>query len=273
MRSSLFHRVCQRLWQNLPGMLRVNPFRLLPGKAWIRCSMTRQMQQDDPLASTLRVRNTMLRLSLEVSYAPQLYSIGSEAHSCAGLSAPAAARLSPLANISERDRSTDSDAESVDPATISISELTRVQVVESRRKSMDSVVDSGIGHEPEREFESRAIPMVVPPPPVVTASQQDDVPQQRQGPRTQSPPRLLNIRPLVMQPASGGAAGRGRGLGLPSGPKGRLEISKPIRRDSDSDAIGGRNAFQRPRPAPLKLQNSNDSRTVAPEPPRDGFYF
>ena len=175
-----------------------------------------------------------------------------------------------MPSISERDRSTDSDAGSaVVPATIS--ELTRIQVVDSNRKSIDSVVDSGIGHTPDKETSTIPLVVVPPPPPVVTTLQQEDLSQQRQEPQSRSPPQLRNTRPLFVQPTAG--PGRGRGLGLPSGPRGRLEISKPIRRDSDSDAVGGRNAFQRPRPAPLKLQTPNDARPVAPEPPREGFYF
>lgn len=158
------------------------------------------------------------------------------------------------------------------PATIS--ELTRVQVVDSKRRSLDSVIDSGIGHTPDKETSTIPLVVVAPPPPVaVTALRPEDLPQQRQNLLTQSPPQLLSTRPLFVQPSNGSGAGRSKGVGLPTGPRGRLEISKPIRRDSDSDAVGGRNAFQRPRPAPLKLQTPNDARPVAPERQRDGFYF
>lgn len=169
--------------------------------------------------------------------------------------------MSPLlTDISERDRSSDSASESVVPATIT--ELSRVQVVDKGRPSEDDVPDSGIGESSNTEplFVSFTPPLEPEPRPQTQAQ------VQVQG-QAQLQPQVL--RPLLMT----GGKQLGRGFGLPTGPRARLEISNPIQRNSESDVLKERNAFQRPRPAPLVLQNANDNRPTAPDPPRNNGYF
>lgn len=189
-----------------------------------------------------------------------------------GLTAPDTNRLSPLlTDISERDRSTDSASVDVVPATIT--ELSRVQVIEKGRRSEDdNVPDSGIGES------SIAEPLFVAPAPAMAPSENTTRSQAQQVIETQgqaqSTPQQQSqgqgLRPLLM--TGGKQLGLGRGRGLPSGPRAKLEISNPIKRESDG-VLKERNAFQRPRPAPLVLQNANDNRPTAPDPPRNGGYF
>lgn len=175
-----------------------------------------------------------------------------------GLTVPASHQLSPpLTHISERDRSTDSDSGSIVPATIA--DLTRVQVVDAGRRSEDNIPDSGIGAD-----SSNTIPLFVPPIPTVTP------PEPSTQPLARSPPQ--NLRPLLL-PSS---LQLGRPRGLPTGPRGRLEISNPIPQSGGAlgeRMLSERTMFQRPRPAPLVLRDSNDPRPTSPEKPVDGGYF
>ncbi|EJD04174.1 uncharacterized protein FOMMEDRAFT_106670 [Fomitiporia mediterranea MF3/22] len=178
-----------------------------------------------------------------------------------GLTTPAAQRMSPpLTNISERDRSSGSDSGSNVPATIA--DATHVQVVDASRPSEESIADSGIGGDT-----SNRVPLFVPPVPTVSPPEPQDQPQAESQGQLSQP---QGIRPLLLP--SGKPLGRGRGRGLPTGPRGRLEISNPIRRTSS--ILAEQNTFQRPRPAPLVLlQEANDARPAVPEQPRNGGYF
>ncbi|KAL5495471.1 hypothetical protein ACEPAI_934 [Sanghuangporus weigelae] len=168
-----------------------------------------------------------------------------------GLTTPAIRDSPQLTDISERDRLSDTDSGNNDPGTIA--DAKRVQVVDKGRPSEDSVPDSGIGES------SMSVPDFVPPPPAVTVIELQ--------PSSQSQPQ--EIRPQLM--TGGKPPGPGRGRGLPTGPRGRLEISNPIRRNSS--ILNDRTAFQRPRPAPLVLQNANDNQPTAPDAPRNARYF
>lgn len=156
-----------------------------------------------------------------------------------------------LTDISERDRSSGGSSGNNDPGTIA--GATRVQVIDKARPSEDSVPDSGIG-----DSSSSALDFFPPPPAVTVIETQPSSQSQPQAPR-----------PLLL--TGGKPSGLGRGRGLPTGPRGRLEISNPIRRNSS--LLNDRTAFQRPRPAPLVLQDANDNRPAVPEAPRNGGYF
>ncbi|KAI5122565.1 hypothetical protein M0805_004782 [Coniferiporia weirii] len=172
-----------------------------------------------------------------------------------GLTAPGSDRYSPLAGIAERERSTDSDTDSVIPATIA--EITRVQVVEGRRPAEAADVDAG------RE-EASNLPPTNESPPSLTVTPDPAVSSSSSGTAQRQP---QHSRPLHMQ----GALGFGRGRGLPTGPRGRLEISNPLPRSPD--LLEEQAAFQRPRPAPLVLQDGSEPQPPTSDPPQNGGYF
>lgn len=129
-----------------------------------------------------------------------------------------------LADISEG-KSMESDTDSVVPATISA--LRRVQLVEGRRPVGESDAgNAGSSAEPS-------------PPPTTAPSE----PQ-----------------PQIKRPPLNPAFTLTKGRGLPTGPRGRLAISKPI--PQAGGVLNERTTFERPRPAPLILRDVKDSLSI-----------
>ena len=133
-----------------------------------------------------------------------------------------------LADISEA-RSNESDTDSVVPATISA--LRRVQLIDGRRPSDGGEASSG---DPTEPAPPATVQVSVPPPP-------STVPPE---PQPQYPRPLLLTKPR----------------GLPSNPRGRLEISKPI--PPPNGVLNERTTFERPRPAPLILKDLKDNSSI-----------
>lgn len=131
-----------------------------------------------------------------------------------------------LADISEG-KSMESDTDSVVPATISA--LRRVQLVDGLRP---------IGGSDAGNARSSAEPSVSQPP-------------------TTAPPEP---QPQIKRPPLNPAFTLSKGRGLPTGPRGRLAISKPI--PQAGGVLNERTTFERPRPAPLILKDAKDNLSI-----------
>lgn len=190
--------------------------------------------------------------------------------SSTGLTAPGVNRMSPLSGISEQERVTDSDAGSVVPATVSApiqeqEEPTNAAQSAAEADRLENAESTKVAPDPSGMPDAGSPPAgPLPTPPSTTSA--SSLPLQQQSGRAPGP----SLRPLFLQTGMGLG---GRGRGLPTGPRGRLEISNPL--PQSPDRLTERILFQRPRPAPLVLQDSNDSRVAASpaENGKDGWYF
>ena len=172
--------------------------------------------------------------------------------SLVGLTTPQINIVSPLVSNTEREKTNmESDNDSIVPATISA--VTRVQVFDSRQPNGPDASNEG---ESKQQYVTAEVTATAMGP---SQSQIPAIPLTSGS----APKETASVRPALG--LAGLSSGFVKARGLPTGPRGRLEISNPIPRQSG--VLDERTAFQRPRPAPLALQQQKSDEAQTPPAP------